>query len=164
MNIDLTLNIGDIIIAAITFLAFLGAFFIGVKQNIINKKMLALQDAVDIYLRIGTQLANVDGETVEVPVIMIHNISMLPVTLSEYCFNGIIRKISPYRLPPAAQFPDAYYYINLPIRDFDYVSFSLTLKDSFKRTWLVKGFSELKNGAWGVSAEIPELKKPEKKL
>jgi len=158
MIIDLTLNIGDILTASVALLAFFGAIYIGIQQNNINKRMLALQDAVDIYLEIGMRSAKIEENILEVPVIMIHNVSTLPIALNEYCFNGITRKISPYRLPPADQFPNAHYYIYLPIKDFDYVSFSLTFEDSFKRTWIINGFTELKNGGWEVSFEIPKLK------
>ena len=159
MIFDLTLNIGDLLIFIITFFAFIGAVYIGIQQNNINKKMLALQDAVDLYLEIGIRPAKYDEEIIDVPVIMIHNISTMPIALNGYNFNGIERKIPSYRIPPATQFPDAHYFIYLPLKDIDYVSFSLSFEDSFKRKWKMNGFTEIRNGKWEVSTELLEYQK-----
>lgn len=158
MTMDWTLNVGDLLTAAVALIAFAGAMYVGSQQNKINKAMLNLQDAVDVYLEIGFRAAIVNQEESAVPVIMIHNISALPIALQGYIFNGIERKISPYRLPPAAQFPNAHYYIYLPVEGIDYVSFSLEFEDTFRRRWEVKGFTELKNGKWEVSADVPKRK------
>ncbi|MBQ3180396.1 MAG: hypothetical protein IJB55_03470 [Firmicutes bacterium] len=158
MTIDLTLNIGDLLAVFVALLAFIGAVYIGIQQNNINKKMLSLQDAVDVYLAIGAYQATFEQETIYAPVIMIHNISTLPIALCGYTFNGIERKIPAYRLPPASQFPNAHYYVYLPIKDIDYVSFVLELEDSFKRKWKVNGFAEIKNGKWEISSDTPENK------
>lgn len=159
MTIDLTLNIGDLLTVLVALLAFVGAVYIGVQQNCINKKIISLQDAVDVYLEIGARPAKIGQETIAAPVIMIHNISTLPVALHGYTFNGIERKIPVYRLPPAVQFPNAHYFIYLPIKDIDYASFVLELEDSFKRKWSVRGFAEFKNGKWEISSDTPESKK-----
>lgn len=157
MTLDKVLNIGDLFTVIVSLLAFGGAVYIGVQQNRINKKLLALQDAVDVYLEIGTLRAKFREAEIDAPVIKIHNVSALPIALHGYNFNGVDRKISPYRLPPASQFPNAYYYIYLPVDDADYASFSLEFEDSFKRKWTVKGFVEVRNGNWEVSSNIPEM-------
>ena len=160
MTLVWTLNAGDLLTAFVALMAFAGAMYVGFQQNKINKEMLNLQDAVDVYLVTGFHPAIVNQEegVVSVPVIMIHNISVLPIALQGYIFNGMERKISPYRLPPAVQFPDAYYYIYLPIEGIDYVSFSIEFEDSFHRRWEVKGFTELRNGKWELSADMPKRK------
>lgn len=74
-----------------------------------------------------------------------------------YVFNGVERVISPYRLPPAVQFPDAYYYINLPsVNHMDYASFTLHFEDTTQRKWRVPGRAEFKSGTWELSWEKPQ--------
>lgn len=158
MILDWTLNVGDLLTAVVALVAFAGAMYVGSQQNKINKKILNLQDAVDVYLEIGLRPEIINQKEGVVPVIRIHNISALPIALQGYIFNGMERKISLYRLPPAAQFPNAHYYIYLPIEGIDYVSFSIEFEDTFHRRWEVKGFTELKNGKWEVSADMPKRK------
>lgn len=68
-----------------------------------------------------------------------------------------IDHISPYRLPPAVQFPDAYYYINLPsVNHMDYASFTLHFEDTTQRKWRVPGRAEFKSGTWELSWEKPQ--------
>ena len=89
--------------------------------------------------------------------IEIRNISATPLSLERYVFNGVERVISPYRLPPAAQFPDAYYYINLPsVNQMDYASFTLHFEDTTQRKWKVPGRAEFKSGTWELSWEKPQ--------
>ena len=168
MSITYELNIGDLLMIVVTALAALGAVYIGFCQNKINKKLLALQDVVDVYLAIACEQRRIlageikDGKgkkekVIGVPIVKIHNISTLPISLIGYNFNGMDRKISPYRLPPAAQFPAAYYYIELPYNNVvDYVSLLLVFEDSFKNKWKVKAFAEYRNGRWEISSQKPE--------
>lgn len=89
--------------------------------------------------------------------IEIRNISATPLSLERYVFNGVERVISPYRLPPAVQFPDAYYYINLPsVNHMDYASFTLHFEDTTQRKWRVPGRAEFKSGTWELSWEKPQ--------
>lgn len=158
MTLSWELNIGDLLAVVVAIIAASGAIYIGIQQNKINKRLLALQDAIDVYLEIGFRNAIVKEKEMLVPVIMVHNISTLPVSLVGYTFNGIERNISAYRLPPAAQFPNAHYFIYLPLEDIDYVSFLLEFEDFFKRKWSVKGFAEIRNGRWEISSQMPACK------
>lgn len=83
-----------------------------------------MQDNVDVYLSVENVVSN-DKSELLASRIQIRNISTLPLTIEKYRFNGVKREISPYRLPSTTQFPDAFYYINLPaVGNSDYVRIS----------------------------------------
>ena len=118
-----------------------------------------MQDLIDIYLNICIDES--EGKTPRAQV-QIRNISTIPVSLIHYRFNGVERSIAPYRLPPASQYSEAYYYIWLPENGIaDYVSFSLYFMDSMKRVWRMDGFAEIKNGRWEVSSQQPVMQNRE---
>lgn len=155
MKIDMTITLADIISSILSLGALIVAFYIGIIQNRINRRMLDIQDNVDIYLLVE-QFLN-ENNTINAARIQIRNISYVPLCLEKYVFNGVERIILPYRLPPAAQFPDAYYYINLPSTNVtDYASFTLYFEDATQRKWKAPGRAELKNGRWELSWEKPQ--------
>lgn len=157
MNIDMTMTLADIVSSALSFAALVVALYIGIIQNRINRRMLSIQDGVDIYLRTNYFMDKDDSSKMIASQIEIRNISATPLSLERYVFNGIERVISPYRLPPAVQFPDAYYYINLPsVKQMDYASFILYFEDTVQRKWKVPGCAEFKNGTWELSWEKPQ--------
>ncbi len=146
-------DIATIFAAMVSLGALIAAIRIGSTQNKINKRMLAIQENVDVFLSIAWQEAMVGTEMRNVPVIKIQNIGTSPLTLTRYLYSGADRKISPFRIPPASQFPNAYYYINLPIAGCDYVSFELHFLDTSGNSWVAGGYSELRNGVWELSHE-----------
>lgn len=122
-----------------------------------QERMLSIQDGVDIYLRTKYLMDKDDPSKMIAAQIEIRNISATPLSLERYVFNGVERVISPYRLPPAVQFPDAYYYINLPsVNHMDYASFTLHFEDTTQRKWRVPGRAEFKSGTWELSWEKPQ--------
>ena len=108
MKIDMAMTLADIISCTLSFGALIAALYIGVIQNRINRRMLSIQDGVDIYLRTKYLMDKDDPSKMIAARIEIRNISATPLSLERYVFNGVERVISPYRLPPALQFPDAY--------------------------------------------------------
>ena len=157
MKIDMTMTLADIISCTLSFGALIAALYIGVIQNRINRRMLSIQDGVDIYLRTKYLMDKDDPSKMIAAQIEIRNISATPPSLERYVFNGVERVISPYRLPPAVQFPDAYYYINLPsVNHMDYASFTLHFEDTTQRKWRVPGRAEFKSGTWELSWEKPQ--------
>lgn len=165
MQINMTITMADIISNGLSLLALVVALYIGIIQNKINKRLLSIQDSVDIYLRTVNLVDKEDSSKVIVSRIEIRNISATPLSLERYIFNGVERIILPYRLPPAIQFPDAYYYINLPSSDLmDYSSFTLYFEDATRCKWIVSGRAELKNGSWELSWEVPQRYKPYKRM
>lgn len=157
MNIDMTMTLADIISSVLSCGALIVALYIGVIQNRINRRMLSIQDGVDIYLRTKHFMDKDDPSKMIAAQIEIRNTSATPLSLERYVFNGVERVISPYRLPPAAQFPDAYYYINLPsVNQMDYASFTLHFEDTTQRKWKVPGRAEFKSGTWELSWEKPQ--------
>lgn len=157
MKIDMNLTLADIISSVLSLGALIVALYIGVIQNKINRRMLSIQDSVDIYLRTANIVDKDDPTKLIAARVEVRNISATPLSLEKYVFNGIERIILPYRLPPAAQFPDAHYYINLPsINVMDYASFTLYFEDSTQRKWKVSGRAEFKNGGWELSWEKPQ--------
>ena len=157
MNIDMTMTLADNISCMLSLGALIEALYIGVIQNRINRRMLSIQDGIDLYLRTKYIMDKDDPSKMIATQIEIRNISATPLSLERYVFNGVERVISPYRLPPAAQFPDAYYYINLPsVNQMDYASFTLYFEDATQRKWKVSGRAELKNGNWELSSEKPQ--------
>ena len=152
----MTVTITDIISNLLSFLALATALYIGVIQNKINKRLLLIQDNVDIYLRINNLIDNDDQSNIIASKIEVRNISATPLTLEKYIFNGVERIILPYRIPPASQFSDANYYINLPPANVtDYVSFILYFEDSMQSKLEVHGRVEFKNGNWEPTWEKP---------
>ena len=157
MNIDMTISIADIISSILSLLTLIAALYIGIIQNRINRKMLSIQDNIDIYLRIKNITDKNDQFKTVASQIEVRNISSTPLSLEGYTFNGVERTILPYRLPPAVQFPDAYYYINLPSVDVtDYASYILYFEDAFQRKWKISGSAEVRNGGWDLSWEKPK--------
>lgn len=157
MNIEMTITLADIISSVLSCGALIVALYIGVIQNRINRRMLSIQDGVDIYLRTKYLMDKEDPSKMIAAQIEIRNISATPLSLERYVFNGVERVILPYRLPPAAQFPEAYYYINLPsVKQMDYASFTLYFEDTTQRKWRVSGRAEFKNGTWELSWEKPQ--------
>lgn len=157
MKIDMTMTLADIISSVLSCGALIVALYIGVIQNRINRRMLSIQDGVDIYLRTKYLMDKDDSSKMIAAQIEIRNISATPLSLERYVFNGVERVISPYRLPPAAQFPDAYYYINLPsVNQMDYASFTLYFEDTTQCKWKVPGRAEFKSGTWELSWEKPQ--------
>lgn len=157
IGIDMTMTLADIISCTLSFGALIAALYIGVIQNRINRRMLSIQDGVDIYLRTKYLMDKDDPSKMIAAQIEIRNISATPLSLERYVFNGVERVISPYRLPPAVQFPDAYYYINLPsVNHMDYASFTLHFEDTTQRKWRVPGRAEFKSGTWELSWEKPQ--------
>lgn len=121
------------------------------------KDKISKKDGVDIYLRTKYLMDKDDPSKMIAAQIEIRNISATPLSLERYVFNGVERVISPYRLPPAVQFPDAYYYINLPsVNHMDYASFTLHFEDTTQRKWRVPGRAEFKSGTWELSWEKPQ--------
>ena len=158
MNIDMTMTLADIISSVLSCGTLIAALYVGIIQNRINKRLLLIQDGVDFYLRIAQRVDEKDPSKMLSAYIEIRNISATPLSLERYVFNGVERIISPYRLPPAAQFPDAYYYINLPpVDQMDYASFTLYFEDATQRKWEVPGRAEFKNGRWELSWEKPQI-------
>ena len=51
MKIDMTMTLADIISSVLSCGALIVALYIGVIQNRINRRMLSIQDGIDIYLR-----------------------------------------------------------------------------------------------------------------
>ena len=51
MNIDMTMTLADIISCMLSLGALIVALYIGVIQNRINRRMLSIQDGIDLYLR-----------------------------------------------------------------------------------------------------------------
>lgn len=150
---------GDIVTifsALVSLGALIAACYIGYIQNKINKRMLAIQENVDVFLSISPQEAMVETEKCTVPIIKVQNIGTFPITLTRYICNGVNRKIAPFRLPPASQFPNAYYYIYLPIDGCDYVSFKLYFKDTVGNQWVAIGYAEFKNDLWEIAHETFE--------
>ena len=157
MNINMTMTLADIISSVLSLGALIAALYIGIIQNRINKRMLSIQDGVDVFLHVEYIVDKDVSSKIIASRIQVRNISAMPLSLERYVFNGVERVISPYRLPPAAQFPDAYYYINLPsINQMDYASFTLYFEDATQRKWKVSGRAELKNGNWELSSEKPQ--------
>ncbi|MBQ8217469.1 MAG: hypothetical protein IJZ91_05840 [Oscillospiraceae bacterium] len=159
MNIDMNISLIDLIASGISLLSLIAATYVGITQNRINKKLYKMQDNVDVFLRTEYIFSNERNNLLGAK-IQIRNISALPLTLVKYTFNDAEWKISPYRLPPASQFPDAYYYINLPSTNYkDYAVYELHFLDALKRKWLIKGFAEFKNNEWHLSWDMPKREK-----
>ena len=160
MRFNLEIDIADFVSCTISFLALCAAIYIGLQQNRINRRMLTIQDNMDVFLQLVNTITESDAGEIRSYCFHIYNVSATPLCLSRYTFNGIERVISPYRLPPASQFPNAYYYINLPSPDvLDYSSFDLHFLDISKRKWLVSGRTEWKNGRWEISWDLPQIEK-----
>ena len=99
MKIDMTMTLADIISSVLSCGALIVALYIGVIQNRINRRMLSIQDGVDIYLRTKYLMDKDDPSKMIAAQIEIRNISATPLSLERYVFNGVERVISPYRLP-----------------------------------------------------------------
>ena len=89
MKIDMTMTLADIISSVLSCGALIVALYIGVIQNRINRRMLSIQDGVDIYLRTKYLMDKDDPSKMIAAQIEIRNISATPLSLERYVFNGI---------------------------------------------------------------------------
>lgn len=160
MNIEMTVSITGVISTLTSIAALAAAIYIGFVQNKINKQMCRIQDSIDVYLRIHAVFSESDPSELLSAKVAIYNISTLPLTLEKYNFNGVVRQISPYRIPSTMQFSDAYYYINLPhVSRMNYSSFTLFFEDAVGRKWTVEGKAEYQNEGWQLSWNKPVMVK-----
>ena len=87
MKIDMTMTLADIISSVLSCGALIVALYIGVIQNRINRRMLSIQDDIDIYLRTKYLMDKDDPSKMIATQIEIRNISATPLSLERYVFN-----------------------------------------------------------------------------
>jgi len=158
MKILFELNIGEIITAIVAFLALISATILGIYQHSINKKMLYIQEAVDLYVCFENVTVQNGTTTNLAPIIKVHNVSSLPICITKHNYNGIVKEVPPYRMPPASQFPNAAYWLPLPMDTSDHVSFEIFFVDAFNREWSVSGYGDKNTSIlhWDITCNKPQ--------
>ena len=148
------ISIGEVLTIGIALFALVAATILGIRQNRINKRLLELQDSVELYILFGP-LTKIDVSGKEpnsiTPTIIIQNLSTKMIYLNKYCYNGVIYPAYDTVIPPVSQLKDACYYINLPTNETIHVSFQIFFTDWSYNKWETSGFADLVDGQWKIT-------------
>ncbi|MDA1316743.1 MAG: hypothetical protein O3B87_01815 [bacterium] len=136
--------------ASVSFLTFLAALFIGVKQNEINEKVGKLQDVVELHgALLIIQSKDEGGKGINKEYICIQNIGTRIVYLQSYLFNGKKYKLNGHVLASTySQTLANYYQIELPTNGENNVSLKIFYHDVGNRLWNTEILAEKVSG-WG---------------
>ena len=148
------ISIGEVLTIGITFFALIAATILGIRQNRINKRLLELQDSVELYILSGplTKIDVIGEEPNSItPAIIIKNLSTKMIYLNKYYYNGVIYPAYDTVIPPVSQLNNACYYIHLPTNETTHVSFQIFFKDWSNKKWETSGFADLVDGQWKIT-------------
>lgn len=143
-----------IIQTAILFLTLLAAFYIGYKQNKINKEALDIKNFVDTFV-MPQQVLGQDEKGEQKLIywnLIVKNASSYPIYLNSFCLNGIEHSIGSSVIPNGS---DNWYGFPIPndVQEKGELSLKLEFEDYLNNKYTSRHFGKLENGIWQIKSE-----------